>query len=98
MEDTDMYARGVAKIQKTIRLPKPLLEEVEQMIKCRREGESTNDFIVESMQLRLNILKRKELDAKFSDMSKDAEYQRDAKLIAEEFASSDWETAKLLEK
>ena len=73
-----MYARGVAKIQKTIRLPKPLLAEVEQMIKCRRRGESINDFIVKSMHLRLGVLKRKELDAKFSDMSKDTDYQRDA--------------------
>jgi hypothetical protein len=92
-----MSARGVAKIQKTIRLPKPLLEEVEHVIKCRRRGESTNDFIVESMLFRLSILKRKELDAKFSAMSKDTDYQRDARLIAEEFESSDWETAKHLD-
>jgi hypothetical protein len=98
MEDTDMYARGVAKIQKTIRLPKPLLEEVEQMIRCCRCAESTNDFIVKSMHLRISILKRRELDAKFSDMSKDTDYQRDAQLIAEEFDSSDWETAKLLDE
>ncbi len=93
-----MQARGVAKIQKTIRLPKPLLEEVEQMIKCCRREESTNDFIVKSMHLRITLLKRKELDAKFSEMSKDRDYQRDAQLIAEEFESSDWETAKLLDE
>jgi len=93
-----MHARGVAKIQKTIRFPKPLLEEVEQMIKCCRRGESTNDFIVKSMRLRISILKRKELDAKFAEMSKDTDYQRDAQSIAEEFESSDWETVKLLDE
>jgi len=93
-----MYARGVAKIQKTIRLPKSLLDEVQQMIKCCRRGESTNDFIVKSMHLRISILKRRELDAKFSEMSKDTDYQRDAQLIAEEFENSDWETAKLLDE
>jgi predicted PolB exonuclease-like 3'-5' exonuclease len=98
MEDMDMYARGVAKIQKTIRLPKSLHEEVERMIRNRRRGESTNDFIVQSLQLRISILKRRELDAKFSAMSKDTDYQRDAQLIAEEFESSDGETAKLLDE
>jgi hypothetical protein len=98
MEVSGMYARGVAKIQKTIRLPKSLLEEVEEMIRCCRQGESTNDFIVKSMHLRISIIKRKELDAKFSEMSKDTDYQRDAQLIAEEFESSDWETAKLLDE
>jgi Arc/MetJ-type ribon-helix-helix transcriptional regulator len=98
MEDTAMYARGVAKIQITVRLPKPLFEEVEEMINCRGRGESANDFIVESVQLRLSILKRKELDAKFSDMSKDRDYQRDAQLIAQDFESSDREAAKLLDQ
>jgi hypothetical protein len=96
MEDRDMPSRGVAKIQKTIRFPKPLLEEMEQMIRCCRRGESTNDFIVKSMQLRISILKRKELDAKFSGMSKDTHYQREAQSVAAEFESSDWETANLL--
>jgi len=93
-----MHARGVAKIQKTIRLPKSLLEEVERIIKYSRRMESTNDFIVKSMQLRISILKRRELDAKFSGMSKDTDYQRDAQLMSEEFESSDWETAKLLDQ
>jgi len=93
-----MYSRGVAKIQKTIRLPKSLLEEVERIIKYSRCVESTNDFIVRSMQLRISILKRRELDAKFSGMSKDTDYQHDARSMAEEFESSDWETAKLLDE
>jgi hypothetical protein len=94
----NMYTRDVAKIQKTIRLPKSLLEEVERTIKYSRRMESINDFIVKSMQLRISILKRRELDAKFSGMSKDTDYQRDAQLMAEEFESSDWETAKLLDE
>jgi len=93
-----MSARRVEKIQKTIRLPKSLLDEVQQMIKCCRREESTNDFIVKSMHLRLSILKRKQLDSKFSEISKDTDYQRDAQLMAEEFEGSDWETAKLLDE
>ena len=93
-----MHARRAAKIQKTIRLPKPMLEEVEQIIKLSRLGESTNDFILKAMHLRISLLKRRELDAKFSGMSKDPDYQRNAQSIAGEFESSDWETAKLLDK
>ena len=63
-----MSARRVEKIQKTIRLPKSLLDE------------------------------RKQLDSKFSEISKDTDYQRDAQLMAEEFEGSDWETAKLLDE
>ncbi len=93
-----MRSRGIAKTQKTIRFPKPLLEEMEQMIRRGRRGESTNDFIVKAMQLRISILKRQELDAKFSGMSIDTDYRQEAQGVAEEFESSDWETAKLLDE
>ena len=56
-----------------------------------------NDFIVSSMRLRIEVLKRKEIDARFAEMSKDTDYQKEANLMAEEFASSDWEAAKILE-
>jgi ABC-type uncharacterized transport system substrate-binding protein len=98
MEVINMRGRGVPKIQKTIRLPKALLDEVQQIIRSCRPGESTNDFIVKSMRLRISVLKRKELDAKFSEMSKDTDYQKDSQLIVEEFEITDWETAKLLDE
>ena len=93
-----MRARGAAQIQKAIRIPKPLVEEVEQFIECRGRGESINDFIVEAVQLRLSILKRKDLDAELSEMSNDPDYQRDAQLIAQDFETSDRETGKLLDQ
>ena len=92
-----MKGRGVAKIQKTVRLPKLLFEEVEHLIRCCARQESINDFIVKSMKLRVNLLKRKELDAQFAEMSKDTDYQKNSQLILEEFECSDWETAKFLE-
>jgi len=92
-----MRARSIPKIQKTVRLPKPLFQEVERFIRASGHCESVNDFIVKSMKLRIDVLKRKELDAKFAEMAEDTDYQKEAKLIAEEFESSDWETAKFLE-
>jgi len=96
-EDTTMHSRGAAKIQKTVRLPKPLVQEVEGLIRCSAQRESINDFIVKSMILRVSLLKRKELDAQFAGMSKDKDYRKNAHLILEEFEGSDWEAAKFLE-
>jgi hypothetical protein len=92
-----MRGQKAIKAQKTVRLPRPLLKEAESLIRACGHGESLNDFIVRSMRLRIEVLKRKELDAKFAEMSEDTDYQKEANLMAEEFASSDWETAKLLE-
>jgi|APFre7841882654_1041346.scaffolds.fasta_scaffold57360_3 hypothetical protein len=92
-----MRARSTPKIQKTVRFPKPLIQEVERFIRACGQCESVNDFIVKSMKLRIDVLKRKELDAKFAEMSEDTDYQKEARLIAEEFESSDWEAAKFLE-
>jgi hypothetical protein len=92
-----MRSRNSIKTQKTIRLPRPLFKEAEDLIHSRGRCESMNDFIVKSVQLRVDVLKRKELDARFAGMSEDAAYQKESTLLAEEFESSDWETAKLLE-
>ncbi len=85
------------KAQMTVRLPRSLLKEAENLIRACGQCESLNDFIVSSMRLRIEVLKRKELDAKFAEMSRDTDYQKEANLMAEEFENSDWEAAKLLE-
>jgi hypothetical protein len=86
-----------SKIQKTIRLPLSLIREAERFIKASGNCESVNQFIVKSMRLRIDILQRRELDAKFAEMSEDTDYQKEANLIAQEFEISDWEVAKRLE-
>jgi hypothetical protein len=96
-EETTMRGRIAPKIQRTIRVPKALFDEVERLIKSCGRSESMNDFVVKSMKMRVNALKRRELDAKFSEMSKDTDYQKAAQLMAEEFESSDWEAIRVLE-
>lgn len=86
-----------SKIQKTIRLPLSLIHEAERFITACGHCESINEFIVKSIRLRIEVLKRRELDAKFAEMSEDTDYQKEANLMAEEFEISDWEAAKLLE-
>jgi Arc/MetJ-type ribon-helix-helix transcriptional regulator len=92
-----MRTRNSIKTWKTIRLPQPLLKEAEDLIRSSGRCESMNDFIAKSVQLRVDVLKRKELDAKFAAMSEDAAYQKESTLMAEEFESSDGATASLLE-
>jgi hypothetical protein len=41
---------------------------------------------------------RQQIDAAFAGMATDADYQQEAKLIAEEFAYSDWEAFGLQEE
>ena len=92
-----MRSHNATKVQKTVRLPRPLLKDAENLIRSCGRGESMNDFIVKSVRLRINAFKRRELDAKFAGMAQDRDYQREATLMAEEFESSDGEAAGLLE-
>jgi hypothetical protein len=41
---------------------------------------------------------RRQIDAAFSEMAEDADHQREATLLAEEFEPSDWEALKLGEE
>ncbi len=42
--------------------------------------------------------RRKQIDAAFAGIAEDADYQKEAKLIAEEFSQSDWEALEISEK
>ena len=79
-------------MQTTLRLPRPLYEQAKAYVsKGETAAETINDFIIAAIQTYTRILKRRSIDAEFSRMAKDANYQKESKLIAEEFAHSDWE-------
>jgi hypothetical protein len=44
------------------------------------------------------MYQRKEIDAAFAKIAEDADYQKEAALLAEEFEHSDWEALKLEEE
>ena len=46
----------------------------------------------------LRMHRRHQIDAAFAGMAEDTAYQKEAKLIAEEFEHSDWEALRLEEK
>jgi len=53
---------------------------------------------VAAIRTYLKMHERQQIDAAFAGMATDADYQQEAKLIAEEFAYSDWEAFGLQEE
>jgi hypothetical protein len=56
---------------------------------------SLNDLIVAAITSYLSVYKRRQIDAAFAGMAEDADYQKEAELLAEQFQYSDWEAVKL---
>ena len=83
---------GKGKVQTTLRLPKPLYEQAKAYVsKGTTAAETINDFIIAAIQAYIKILQRRSIDAEFSHMAEDVNYQKESQLIAEEFTQSDWE-------
>lgn len=81
------------KVRTTVRVPKPLYEEAQHFVQSDDTALSTiNDFVVAAIFAYVKLFKRKQIDAAFAPMSEDVDYQKQARLIAEEFSQSDWET------
>lgn len=90
----------------TVRLPLPVYEQAKCFVDSERKqtghGKDTspafanlNDFFVTAIQAYLKLLHRRQIDAAFATMADDADYQKQARLLVEEFESSDWEALRL---
>jgi len=87
------------RVRATVRLPRPLYEEARKYVD--RElvpAENINDFFVAAIYAYVKLVRRRQIDADFARMAEDADYQKEAKLIAEEFSPSDWEAFELTER
>ena len=87
----------------TVRLPARIYDQARCVVENERKGVSTkapslNDLIVTAITAYLKLYKRRQIDAAFAGMAEDADYQKEAKLLAEEFEISDWEALRLEEK
>ena len=79
----------------TVRLPRPVYDQVKCVVD-KEKGRigtriSLNDLIVTAITAYLKMYKRRSIDAAFASMAEDADYQKEANLLAEEFEHSDWE-------
>ncbi|MFB3813150.1 MAG: hypothetical protein ACE14L_03490 [Terriglobales bacterium] len=86
----------------TVRLPRPVYDQAKCVVEREKGGAgsvaSLNDLFVVAIKAYLKMYKRRQIDAAFAGMAEDADYQKEAKLIAEEFEYSDWEALRLEEK
>jgi hypothetical protein len=57
-----------------------------------------NDFIVSAVAVYMRAVERKAIDDAFRGMADDKQYQREALMIAEQFAASDAEAIELSER
>jgi len=84
----------------TVRLPRPVYEQAKWVVDKEKKGGtgsvvSLNDLIVLAITSYLKMYKRRQIDAAFALMAEDAEYQKEASLLAEEFQYSDWEALRI---
>jgi hypothetical protein len=83
----------------TVRLPRPAYDQAKHYVDYERATSakflSLNDFFVTAIQAYLKLCKRRQIDAAFASMAEDADYQKEARLLAEEFEASDWEALEL---
>jgi hypothetical protein len=87
------------KVRTTVRLPRKLYDEACRVVdKNLVSAETLNDFFIAAVFAYLKMARRKQIDALFLSIAEDADYQKEAKLIAEEFSQSDWEALELEEK
>jgi Arc/MetJ-type ribon-helix-helix transcriptional regulator len=74
----------------TVRVPRHIYEQARSAIE-RGQASSFNEFIVQAIEEKVRRLTEAEIDAAFSQMASDTDYQRDAVAMATEFEKSDWE-------
>jgi hypothetical protein len=87
------------KVRTSVSLPEPLYHEARSCVdKGVSSADSINSFFVAAIRAYVKLIKRKQIDAKFAAMAEDSDYQKEARLIAEEFSQSDWEAFESVEK
>jgi hypothetical protein len=85
----------------TVRLPRPVYDQAKCVVDKEKGGAGTtislNDLIVTAITAYLRMYKRRQIDLQFAGMAEDSDYQKEARLLAEEFEHSDWEALGLEE-
>jgi len=95
----ELVRERTEKVQTTLRLPRPVYDQAWSIMEQRLTGVTTfNELVIAALMAYIKLAKRKQIDLAFAGMAEDADYQREAQLIAEEFADSDWEAFLLTEK
>jgi Arc/MetJ-type ribon-helix-helix transcriptional regulator len=87
---------SMASTRTTVALPKGLLEAMDRAVRGGR-FKSRNEFLAVAVRRELERIQREVVDREFEAMADDPRYQREARRIAEEYGSSDWEALRVAE-
>lgn len=97
--DQDMTIARLKTRTTTVRLPRPIYDQAKCVVEKETKGQgakvSLNDFIVAAIKAYLKLYTRRQIDSAFAGIAEDADYQKEATLLAEEFEHSDWEALRL---
>ena len=74
----------------TVRLPRRVYELAKTAVEKSDAASSFNDFVVQAIEQKLEQLTEAEIDAAFTHMADDFDYQHDAIALTQEFEKSDW--------
>ena len=92
-------AREEARVQTTIRLPRPVYEKAKSLLDERVIDIGTfNELVTAALLAFIKMVRRKQIDQAFAAMAEDTDYQKEAQRIAADFEDTDWEALKLTEK
>jgi hypothetical protein len=87
------------RVRATVRLPRRLYNEAREFVDSDLvSADNVNDFFVAAICAYVKMLHRKQIDADFAKMAEDVDYQKEAKLLDEEFSASDWEAFEISER
>lgn len=89
----------VKKVRTSVSIPEPLYEEARSLVDKRvSPADSINSFVVAAILAYVKLIRRRQIDAQFAAMAEDSDYQKETRLIAEEFSQSDWEAFQSVEQ
>jgi len=96
---TGTVAATKGRVRTTVRMSRNLYDEARRFVdRDLVQAENINDFFVAAICAYVKLLHRKQVDAEFAKMAEDADYQKEARLIVEEFSQSDWEAFEITER
>lgn len=80
------------KVRTTVRVPKLLYDEAEKIVhKNATPAATINEFFIAAICAYVKLVKRRQIDAAFTGMAEDADYQKQVRLVNEKFSETDWE-------
>jgi len=88
---------AVQTVRTTLALPADLLAAVDQAVQAGK-ARSRNELVRIALERELAAQQRAAIDAAFAEMAQDQDYQAEAKAMASEFETADWEAWRQVEE